>query len=160
MRFEHTLRYDAPPHAVFAMLGDAVFREQVCEAQHTTEATATVDGVDDTMTVTVDQRRPADGIPSFAKKFVGDSIHIRQHEEWSSATDAKLEVSIPGKPGHLKGTITLRPDGDGTVETVSGEIRVHLPIVGGKIEGLIAELLEHALKAEQRVGNAWLAERS
>jgi len=160
MRFEHTLRYDASPDEVFAMLGDAVFREQVCEAQHTTEATATVDGVDDTMTVTVDQRRPADGIPSFAKKFVGDSIHIRQHEEWSSATDAKLEVSIPGKPGHLKGTITLRPDGDGTVETVSGEIRVHIPIVGGKIEGLIAELLEHALKAEQRVGTAWLAERS
>ena len=160
MRFEHTLRYDAPSHAVFAMLGDAVFREQVCEAQHTTEATATVDGVDDTMTVTVDQRRPADGIPSFAKKFVGDSIHIRQHEEWSSATDARLEVGIPGKPGHLKGTITLRPNGDGTVETVSGEIRVHIPIVGGKIEGLIAELLEHALKAEQRVGTAWLAERS
>ncbi|MGH3363865.1 MAG: DUF2505 domain-containing protein, partial [Nocardioidaceae bacterium] len=102
----------------------------------------------------------ADGIPSFAKKFVGDSIHIRQHEEWSSATDAKLEVSIPGKPGHLKGTITLRPNGDGTVETVSGEIRVHIPLVGGKIEGLIAELLEHALRAEQRVGTAWLAERS
>jgi len=160
MRFEHTLRYDAPPHAVFAMLGDAVFREQVCEAQHTTEATATVDGVDDTMTVTVDQRRPADGIPSFAKKFVGDSIHIRQHEEWSSATDAKLEVSIPGKPGHLKGTITLRPVGDGTVETVSGEIRVHIPIVGGKIEGLIGELLEHALVAEERVGTAWLAQPS
>lgn len=157
MRFEHTLRYDAPPAAVFAMLGDAVFREQVCEAQHTTEATATVDGVDDTMTVTVDQRRPADGIPSFAKKFVGDSIHIRQHEEWSSATDAKLDVSIPGKPGHLKGTITLRPDGDGTVETVSGEIRVHMPIVGGKIEGLIAELLTKALKAEQHVGRKWLA---
>jgi hypothetical protein len=157
MRFEHTLRYDAPPAAVFAMLGEAVFREEVCEEQHTTEATATVDGVDDTMSVLVDQKRPADGIPSFAKKFVGDTIHIQQREEWSSATDAALEVSIPGKPGHLKGTITLRPDGEGTVETVSGEIKVHIPLVGGKIEGLIGELLEHALRAEQRVGTAWLA---
>lgn len=160
MRFEHTLRYDASPEEVFAMLGEAVFRERVCEAQHVTECTATVDGVDDTMSVMVDQKRPSEGIPSFAKKFVGDTIHIQQREEWSSATDAKLDVSIPGKPGHLKGTITLRADGDGTVETVSGEIRVHIPIVGGKIEGLIAELLEHALKAEQRVGTAWLAERS
>ena len=158
MRFEHTLRYDAPPEAVFAMLGEAVFREQVCEAQHTTEATAEVDGMDDTMTVTVDQRRPADGIPSFARKFVGDTIHIRQHEEWHSATDASLDVSVPGKPGHLKGTITLRPDGDGTVETVSGEIKVHVPLVGGKLEGLIAELLDHALRTEQRVGRIWLAE--
>ncbi|HEX5769684.1 MAG TPA: DUF2505 domain-containing protein [Nocardioidaceae bacterium] len=159
MRFEHTLRYDASPEEVFAMLGEAVFRERVCEAQHVTECTATVDGVDDTMSVMVDQKRPSEGIPSFAKKFVGDTIHIQQREEWSSATDAKLDVSIPGKPGHLKGTITLRPDGDGTVETVSGDLKVSIPLLGGKIEVLIAELLEHALQAEHRIGTAWLAER-
>jgi hypothetical protein len=159
MRFEHTLRYDAAPDAVFAMLGEAVFREQVCEAQHVSECTATVDGVDDTMSVMVDQKRPSEGIPSFAQKFVGDTIHIRQREEWSSATDAILEVTIPGKPGHMKGTITLRPDGDGTVETVSGDLKVGIPLVGGKIEVLIAELFEHALQAEHRVGSAWLAER-
>jgi hypothetical protein len=159
MRFERTLRYDAPPDAVFAMLGEAVFRELVCEEQHTVDATATVDGVDDTMSVMVDQKRPAEGIPSFAKKLVGDTIHIQQREEWSSRTDATLEVSVPGKPGHLKGTITLRPDGEGTVETVSGDIKVHIPLVGGKLEGLIAELFEHALRAEQRVGTRWLAER-
>ena len=45
MKFEHTLRYDASPEEVFAMLGEAVFRERVCEAQHVTECTATVDGV-------------------------------------------------------------------------------------------------------------------
>lgn len=159
MKFEHTLRYDASPAEVFAMLGDAVFRERVCEAQHVSEATVEIDGVDDTMTVSIDQRRPSDGIPSFAKKFVGDTIHIAQREEWSSATDATLEVTIPGKPGHMKGTITLRPDGDGTVETVSGDLKVGIPLVGGKIEVLIAELFEHALQAEHRVGSAWLAER-
>lgn len=159
MRFEHTLRYDASPAEVFAMLGEAVFRERVCEAQHATEATATVDGVDDTMSVAVDQKRPSEGIPSFAKKFVGDTIHIVQREEWSSATDATLDVTIPGRPGHLKGTITLRPDGNGTVETVSGDLRVAIPLVGGKIEVLVGELLEHALQTEHRVGTAWLAER-
>ena len=157
MKFEHTLRYDASPAEVFAMLGDAVFRERVCEAQHVSEATVEIDGVDDTMTVSIDQRRPSDGIPSFAKKFVGDTIHIAQREEWSSATDAVLDVTIPGKPGHMKGTITLRPDGDGTVETVSGELKVHIPIVGGKIEGLVIEIFEHALEAEQRIGKSWLA---
>lgn len=157
MKFEHTLRYDASPAEVFAMLGDAVFRERVCEAQHVSEATVEIDGVDDTMTVSIDQRRPSDGIPSFAKKFVGDTIHIAQREEWSSATDAVLDVTIPGKPGHMKGAITLRPDGDGTVETVTGELKVHIPIVGGKIEGLVIELFEHALEAEQRIGKTWLA---
>ncbi|HEU4512811.1 MAG TPA: DUF2505 domain-containing protein [Nocardioidaceae bacterium] len=159
MRFEHTLRYDASPDEIFAMLGEAVFREKVCEAQHVTECTATVDGVDGTMSVMVDQKRPSEGIPSFAKKFVGDTIHIKQREEWSSPTDAVLDVTIPGKPGHMKGTITLRQEGDGTVETVSGELKVGIPLVGGKIEVLIAELFEHALQAEHRVGTAWLAQR-
>lgn len=159
MKFEHTLRYDASPAEVFAMLGDASFREQVCEAQRVTESTVEIDGAGDSMTVKIDQHRPSQGIPSFAKKFVGDSIHIAQREEWSNATDAVLDVTIPGKPGHLKGTVTLRPDGDGTIETVSGELKVHIPLVGGKIEGLIIEIFEHALEAEQRVGKAWLADR-
>lgn len=159
MRFEHTLRYDATPEQVFAMLGDARFREQVCQAQHATECTVDVDGAGETMAVVVEQERPAEGIPSFAQKFVGDTIRISQRERWDSPTDASLDVAIPGKPGHLKGTLTLRADGAGTVETVSGELKVNIPLVGGKLEKLVAELLEQALVSEQRVGRSWLAGR-
>ena len=157
MRFEHELRYDAGVDEVRAMLADPTFRERVCEAQRVSECTVTIDGVDETMTVTVDQKRPSDGVPGFAQKFVGDTIHIRQQEDWSGQRDARLEVSIPGKPGHLKGTITLRPDGDGTVQKVAGDLKVSIPMVGGKLEGLIGDLFGHALRAEQRVGTSWLA---
>lgn len=157
MKFEHEIRYDAAPEAVYAMLADPTFREQVCDAQRVLEKTVTITADGPGMTVSVDQKQPADGIPSFAKKFVGDQIHILQKETWSGPSDAALEVSIPGKPGHLHGTVTLRPDGSGTVEKVSGEVKVHIPIVGGKIEKLIAEMLGRALDAENRVGHRWLA---
>lgn len=157
MRFEHQLRYDAPPAAVHAMLAEQSFREQVCAAQHVTECSVAIAGAGDGMTVTVDQKRPSEGIPGFARKFVGDQIHIVQKEQWSSPTDAALDVAIPGKPGHLQGTVTLRADGDGTVETVSGDLKVNIPVVGGKIEKLVADLLGDALEAEQRVGSSWLA---
>lgn len=156
MKFQHELRYDASPDEVYAMLADPAFREQVCEAQHVTECTVEIDEADGSMSVRVDQHRPSDGIPGFAKKFVGDEIHIVQNEEWSSTTDAKLDVGIPGKPGQMKGTVTLRPDGDGTVETVAGELKVNIPMVGGKIEKLIAQMLADALKVEQRVGTSRL----
>lgn len=159
MRFEQALRYDASPEEVFAMLGATEFREEVCAAQHASECAATVTGDAGTRSVRVEQKRPSAGIPTFAQKFVGDTIHIVQEEDWASPSHAALAVSIPGKPGQLKGTITLRPDGEGTVETVSGDLSVNLPLVGGKIEVLIAELLEHALHAERRVGAAWLARR-
>lgn len=157
MKFEHQLRYDATPEEVYAMLADASFREQVCAAQHVTTCTVSVDVAHSAMSVTVDQKRPSAGIPGFAKKFVGDEIHIVQSEEWSSPTDAALDVAIPGKPGHMKGTVTLRPDGQGTVETVSGDLKVHIPMVGGKIERLVADLLEEALEKEQQVGTTWLS---
>jgi hypothetical protein len=159
MRFEYSLRYDASPAEVFAMLGEASFRKRVCEAQHVTQCSATVETGDEAMSVRLEQKRPSEGIPSFARKFVGDSIHIVQEEDWSSPTDAAVAVSIPGKPAQLNGTVRLRPDDAGTVETVSGELRVDIPLVGGKIEVLIAELLEHALETERRVGEAWLADR-
>jgi uncharacterized protein YndB with AHSA1/START domain len=159
MRFEHLLRYDAAPEDVYAMLSEPEFRERVCRAQQATECSVDVQQGGAAMTVRVDQKRPADDIPGFARKFVGDHIHIRQEEDWTSPRDADLEVGIPGKPGHLRGTLTLRPDGEGTVETVSGEVKVNIPLVGGKLEGLIVELLEHALKSEKRVGREWLGGR-
>jgi len=158
MRFSHEMRYDRSPEQVHAMLMEPAFREAVCEA-----ATATirydvdVTATGDEATVRVEQWQPATHIPSFARKFVGDEIEIRQTETWSDPSGASLVVEIPGKPGRLTGTITLAADGDGTVETVSGELKVGIPMVGGKLEKMISDLLVVALRSEERVGRSWLA---
>ena len=157
MKFSHQMTYDAPPTEVRAMLADPAFREKVCAAMQATRHDVTVEESGSGMTVLVDQTQPADGIPAFAKKFVGDEIQIVQREEWRGATSSTLLVEIPGKPGALNGSIDLAADGAGTVETVVGDIKVKIPLIGGKLEGLIGELLTSALRAEERVGRAWLA---
>lgn len=157
MRFHKELEYDASPAEVYAMLSDPAFREAVCQAGDSVRHEVSITPDDDGMSVAVDQVQPASGIPSFAKKIVGDEIEILQREEWSSATDASLDVTIPHKPGHLKGTITLRKNGTGTVETVDADIKVQIPMLGGKLEKLIADMLGAALRSEHRVGKAWLA---
>ena len=159
--FSHELRYDgATPEQVYAMLADPAFRERVCEYQryHRHTVTITPDGAG--MSVVVDQHRPADGVPSFAQKFVGDEINIQQREQWSSPTDATLEVTIPGKPGHMTGTVHLAGDAGGTTESVAVDVKVSIPLVGGKVEGVIADMLVKALRAENKVGQEWLAERA
>jgi hypothetical protein len=141
------------------MLTDPSFRKQACEAMHATRSEVTVEPGASTSTVVVDQTQPARGIPSFAKKFVGDQIQIVQRESWGDDDDpaADLTVELPGKPGRFDGRIELRPDGTGTVETVTGNVQVKVPLVGGKLEGLVGDLLKSALNAEQRVGRGWLA---
>lgn len=157
MHFHQELQYDAAPDEVYAMLSDPAFREAVCEATDTVRHQVTITRNGDGMTVAVDQVQHAESIPSFAKRIVGDEIEVLQREEWHSPTDATLDVTIPHKPGHLKGTITLRESGGGTVETVDAEIKVHIPMVGGKLEKLIGDLLGSALRSEERVGKTWLA---
>ncbi len=156
MKFSHEIRYAAGADDVYAMLGEQSFREQVCEAsgalEHTVQVTPSAAGMD----AVVDRTMPAEGLPSFATKFVGDRIEVVQKETWTSPTEATLEVSIPGKPGHLRGTVTLTESGGETVETVAGELKVSIPLVGGKLESLIAGLLRDALRAEERVGRSWL----
>jgi hypothetical protein len=116
-----------------------------------------IDSDDNGMEVTIDQVQAAQGIPSFAKKFVGDEINIVQQESWSSATEGDITVTIPGKPGEMKGTARLAESGGVTTETVDLTVKVNIPLVGGKIEGLIADLLLKALKAENKVGRDYLS---
>ncbi|MCW2764600.1 MAG: hypothetical protein JWO11_559 [Nocardioides sp.] len=156
-RLTHELTYDAPLADVYAMLADPAFREEVCDFQRVIRHTVTVVPQGAGMKVTIDQYQAAAGIPSFAKKFVGDEINIVQTETWSSDTNADIHVAIPGKPGDMTGTLRLRESGGVTTETVDLTIKVGIPLVGGKIEGLISDLLLKALKAENKVGHDYLS---
>ncbi|KRF36697.1 DUF2505 domain-containing protein [Nocardioides sp. Soil805] len=147
------LAYDATPDAVAAMLADPAFREEVLERQHVLRGSASVDG----STVVVEQVQSAAGLPGFAQKFVGDEIVIVQTERWGSDTAADLHLAIPGKPGDITGTVRLTPAGAGTVEVVDLSVKVSIPLVGGKIEKLVADMIEKALAKEHEVGQEWLA---
>ncbi len=158
-RLKHELTYDASIDAVTAMLADPAFREQVCTDQGVLRQSVTIEGdaATDGMEVNIDQIQTADGIPSFAKKFVGDEINIVQHESWESPRRGDVRVTIPGKPGEMIGTVTVTESGGTVTETVILDIRVGIPLVGGKIEGLISDLLLKALKSENRTGRAYLS---
>ncbi|MDH2415028.1 DUF2505 domain-containing protein [Nocardioides sp. CER19] len=152
----HDLTYDAPLAEVAAMLADPAFREAVCDAQHALSRTVTITGTTESGSVAVDYAQAANGVPSFAKKLVGERIEIAQREQWSG-NHAALEITIPGKPGEMKGTITLTESGGTTVQRVAADIRVNMPLVGGKAERVIEEILLKALRKENQVGREWLA---
>ena len=156
---KHDMQYPGySPEQVYAMLSTPAFREAVCEYQGYPRRTVTITPNGEGMAVRVDQHRPASEVPSFARKLVGDEINILQEEEWTSHTDMNLEVSIPGKPGTMIGTVVLRGHDGGTTETVDVQVKVNIPLVGGKLETFIGDMLLRALKAENKVGLRWLAE--
>jgi len=157
MKFRHDMTYDAALADVSAMLDDPAYRDEVIRAQGSVSGTFTITTDGDLTTAVVDQVMPADGLPSFATKLVGSEINIVQREEWSSAEYADLHVTIPGKPGQMVGSISLVEDGGSTTETVDVEITVNIPLVGGKVERLIGDMLRKALRAEEQVARDYLS---
>ena len=156
-RITHELTYDAPASEVYKMLTNPDFREEVCARIKVIRASATVEESAAGAVVTIDQRQHAAGLPSFAKKLTGDEIHIVQQETWTDPSRADVHVTIPGRPGEMVGTAVLVETDGRTVETVDLDIRVRVPLVGGKIESLVAEMLLKALRAENTAGRDYLS---
>ncbi|WP_374456205.1 DUF2505 domain-containing protein [Nocardioides sp.] len=152
-RLAKQFTYDAPAEAVAAMLDDQAFREEVLRRQKVVRGSAKVDGDH----VRIEQVRSAKDLPSFAAKLVGDEIVIVQEETWTSPTGCDVHLSIPGKPGEAVGTMQLVESGGTTTEQVDLVLTVRIPLVGGKIEGLISGLFKEALDIEHRVGVEWLS---
>jgi hypothetical protein len=156
-RIRHTLTYAAPLADVASMLADPTFREEVCEATGKVRHDVTISGSGPGMHVVLDQVQSSTGVPSYAQRFVGNEINIVQVEDWSAIDAAAVAISIPGKPGEMSGTISLADNGGTTTEDVALDIRVGIPLVGGKIEQLVGDLLVAALKIENRVGRDYLS---
>jgi hypothetical protein len=153
----HELTYDAPAERVTAMLADPAFREEVCDFIRATRRTVIIEPVGEGMHVTIDQWLRTSGVPSFAKKFVGEETNIVQREIWTTPLLGDIAVTIPGKPGDMSGTARIDEAHGVTTETVSLTIKVGIPLVGGKLEGLISGLLLSSLKAENKVGRDYLS---
>lgn len=156
-RLVHDLTYDAPASAVTAMLADPAFREEVCDYQGVLRKTVVIETVGEGMHVTIDQWQRTSGVPSFAKRVVGDETNIIQREIWTTPLLGDITVTIPGKPGDMSGTARIDEAHGVTTETVDLAIKVGVPLVGGKLESLISDLLLKALRAENKVGRDYLS---
>jgi len=157
MRFHKSVSFDASTDAVYAMLTDPAFREEVCRAAGASSYDVSVRTTDEGIESVVETTSPVDGLPTVVRKFVGSTMTLRQIERWVSMSEGTMQVSIPGTPGSFGGTITLSPSGTGAIQTVEATIKVGVPLVGGKIEALIGSGMGHVLKVQARVGADWLS---
>jgi len=165
MDLNATLRFDAAPSDVFAMLTDEGFLERKAQATYalSQESTVTRDG--DTATVKQMRELSGEELPDYARKFVGDRLTLHQTDQWrESATDGSrpgtISVRISGAPVTLDGTTSLTPaDDDGTEYQLWGRIKASVPFVGSKIEQTVHDALLSAVRTEETAGQRWLAEQ-
>ena len=157
MKFRHELAYSASPAEVFAMLSDPAFREKVCAAQDVVSHDITLTPSGAGFTMVSEQVQNTAGLPTIAKKIAGETTQVVLTEDWADATGGSLEIVAPGKPTTAVGTIRLVAAGDGTTEVVELDVKVKVPLIGGKLEALMGDNIKTGMDVEHTVGAAWLA---
>lgn len=157
----HTLTYPGTTvDDVYAMLGDPTYRKAVGDYQRVIDFSCDIEpaagGPGTGMTVRLEEAHGTDRIPSFAQKMVGSEIRFVHEEKWSSPSSAAIRVSIPGKPGEMNGAATLTQNGPDVVQQIDLDVKVGVPLIGGKLEDLVAGFVTKAFDAENKVGVKWL----
>jgi hypothetical protein len=156
-RVSHTLTYPgATVDTVFGMFADPAFRKAVSEDQRVIDFSCDITPTGGGMKVRLEEAHGTDRIPSFAQKLVGNEIRFIREETWNSPSGADVQVVIPGKPGDMTGSTSLTQSGDGVVQQIELEVKVSIPLVGGKLEGLVADFVVRAFDSENEVGEKWL----
>ena len=155
MRLRHELTYPAGVDDVVAMLLETAFWDRVAVATGALSSTTTVTSDESGTLVVTDQLQEVVGVPSFAKKLVGDSTQAIKRQLWTGATST-FEVETPGKPTRITGSAAVTTRGTGSVLSYDLEVRASVPLIGGKLERLVADLTIEGFDNERAAGLAWL----
>lgn len=121
-------------------------------------------GADGAVRIATTQVIRRDRLPGVAAQFIRGDLSIKREESWSPARDgsstASVRASIPGAPVHVEGTAVLAGAPKGSTLTYKAAVEVKIPLVGGKLEGVIAAQLVDLVTAEQRFTTVWIAENA
>ncbi|MGW5050909.1 DUF2505 domain-containing protein [Actinokineospora sp. NPDC004072] len=158
-RIEHHADLAAPAAQVRAALVSTEYlRDRLAElggpGAALVEHTATGAAVSYRLRQTV----PAAKLPSFTKSVFRGDLVVERAETWE-ATTGTTSARVAGVPGEITATYTLTDTDTGCTWRTVGRVQVRIPLIGGKVEGVIAEQVGRLLAAEAAFTAGWLAAR-
>ncbi len=156
MKIKESFTYpDTDVEAVYALISDPAFREEAVAAVGGQDIEVTIEPSGDGHTVTVIQTQPA-RVPDFIKKFVGDSVKVKQTERWAGPDgngnrSAEVKFTVIGQPADMLARVDLSGQGDVSF-VVDGDLKVNVPFLGKKIEPEIAKIIAASLRSDVEQG--------
>jgi hypothetical protein len=101
-------------------------------------------------------RQLPDGVPGFLQRFLPSDRRVVETFQWApDAGDGTRrgtwKADIPGAPAKLGGTMRLEPTAAGSRYTIEGDVKVSVPLIGGKAEGFIAEMVRKLAAKEHEL---------
>lgn len=162
MKIATTAEYTATPDEVFAVLSDPAFQEAKCVATAAIKHSAKVETSAGATVITTERVLPSDGLPDFARGMVGNTLKVVERQEWGApgadgARKGKVTMEVVGAPLVLQGTLSLAPQGSGSVEVIDADLKAKIPLLGGQVEKAAAPPIREAFEIEIATAHEWLS---
>lgn len=158
MRFEHTITYPAPLETVAAMLTDVEYTKGRFAAAR---VNAKVEAAPANPSSII-ARIPLDAslLPEPANRFVPADTVITLTETWGPLSGSTLsgtaEGDFPGLPIRMTSQSQCVGENGVTQRTITGELTVSIPFMGGRIEQMIDRHLGSLVRQEEEFAAHWL----
>lgn len=79
-------------------------------------------------------------LPELAKKFIGAETVVTQEDEWDiAARSGRLVLDLKGTPAKVTAAMHLGDEGVGCVNRMVWTVDCGIPLIGGKLERVIAD---------------------
>lgn len=141
-RFSSSFDSPVPPGELFALLTDAGWPARKGEwFGDGSQLVSREVGEGGAVTVVVSRALPA-GVPGFLQKFLPSDRRVTTTDAWAAGDGERSgtwRAVIAGAPASMGGTMRITEAPGGSRYTIDGEVKVPVPILGGKAEGFIAE---------------------
>lgn len=156
MHLSYQHGYDASADTVVALMANPEFLADV--AEHAGATSHEVRIVGSTTHIEMSLEAPSD-----VARFVGKTIRVKQSLTWGQP-DAQgvrrgtVDIDVAGLPVTASAAAVLSPTGpNSSAGTYKGELTVRIPLVGKKVEALVAPSINEAFDGIERRAQEWLA---
>jgi hypothetical protein len=152
-----TFDYPESPAEVLALLQDPVYLRHRSESNGERNIDVRVERSEAGTRVTVSREKSLD-IPAFAKFAVGDASRAVESTLWRAEGEgfvAEYTIEVSGLPITARGKSVLSPSARGCHYSSTFEATVRIPLIGGRLEPLVADgLVEQLMHNAQRNAEA------
>ena len=162
MRVSHDLAGDV--ETVFALTTDPEFLKRKFEATGAQDVRVTCDPTPEGGAHLEITRRVTVDLPGFAAKVMQPTNTVVQKEDWAAPTAdgqrvCNYRVDVQGVPSSIAGKVTLSPHNGKTRQEVVAEVKVSIPLLGGRLEKFAADSGKSVLAEEAAFTNTELSSR-
>lgn len=161
MKYQEIIRYPLSTTELFNHFSNPEFFERKYRDQGASNIRVlSAETVDNTSRITVSRDVPVEvDVPSFARSMVPATITLIQTDIWDMSNNkGRLEIEFKGMPVKVHCDMHIRDLESGAHQDLHFDIKVNVPLLGGKLEELLARDLKMKFQKDTEVTMAILSD--